>query len=252
MAFRMFGYQQRALRALGAIAIVWWLAIPSPVRAEAPIAVKGGETVAIGGIRGILIRAPNPKGSVILLTGGDGRLDIGGGARFGQAGDNVLIRNRDAFIAQGYNVLLAELGTNLASAVEHMAAIKRPVIVIATSKGTQRAAQGLVDGAMPDRLVLTSGFLSKASGPDDSVQTILGTPNRLPRTLALHHREDRCRWTQPAGVAPFKAWAGGRVQVEWMSGGETDEANPCRFSAHHGFAGQDEEFVARIVKFMMR
>ncbi|WP_244494918.1 alpha/beta hydrolase [Bosea sp. Root483D1] len=248
----MFGYQHRASRALGALAIAWSFAIPSLGRAEAPVAVRGGETVTIDGVRSILIRAPHPKGSVILLTGGDGRLEVGSGARFGKAGDNVLIRNRDAFVMQGYNVLLAELGTNLSAAVDHMAALKRPVIVIATSKGTQRAAQGIVEGAMPDRLVLTSGFLSKASGPDDSVQTILVTPNRLPRTLALHHREDRCRWTQPAGVAPFKAWAGGRVQVEWMSGGQADEANPCRFSAHHGFAGQDEEFVARIVKFMMR
>ncbi|WID96154.1 alpha/beta hydrolase [Bosea vestrisii] len=189
---------------------------------------------------------------MIVLTGGDGRLEVGSGARFGKAGDNVLIRNRDAFVAQGYNVLLAELGTNLSAAVDHMAAIKRPVIVIATSKGTQRAAHGLVDGATPDRLVLTSGFLSKASGPDDTVQSILGTPNRLPRTLALHHREDRCRWTLPAGVAPFKAWAGGRAQVEWISGGQADEGNPCHASAHHGFAGQDEAFVARIVKFMMR
>ena len=248
----MIGYQQRILRALGALAILWSLAIPSSGWAETPITVKGGETVTIAGVRSILIRAAQPKGSVILLTGGDGRLEVGSGARFGKAGDNVLIRNRDAFVMHGYNVLLAELGTNLSAAVDHMAAIKRPVIVIATSKGTQRAAEGLVGGAMPDRLVLTSGFLSKASGPDDTVQSILGTPNRLPRTLALHHREDRCRWTLPAGVAPFQAWSGGRVQVEWMSGGQADEANPCRASAHHGFAGQDEEFVARIVKFMMR
>ena len=248
----MIGYQQRILRALGALAILWSLAIPSSGWAETPITVKGGETVTIAGVRSILIRAAQPKGSVILLTGGDGRLEVGSGARFGKAGDNVLIRNRDAFVMHGYNVLLAELGTNLSAAVDHMAAIKRPVIVIATSKDTQRAAEGLVGGAMPDRLVLTSGFLSKASGPDDTVQSILGTPNRLPRTLALHHREDHCRWTQPAGVAPFQAWSGGRVQVEWMSGGQADEANPCRASAHHGFAGQDEEFVARIVKFMMR
>lgn len=248
----MFGYQQRVLHAFGVLAIAWWLVALSPAQAETPITVKGGETVTIAGVRSILIRAPHPKGSVILLTGGDGRLEVGSGARFGKAGDNVLIRNRDAFVVHGYNVLLAEFGTNLSAAVDHMAAIKRPVIVIATSMGTHRAAQGLVAGAMPDRLVLTSGLLSKASGSDDTVQTILGTPNRLPRTLVLHHREDRCRLTLPAGVAPFQSWASGRVQVEWMSGGQVDEANPCRFSAHHGFAGQDEEFVARIVKFMMR
>jgi hypothetical protein len=45
-----------------------------------------------------------------------------------------------------------------------MAAIKRPVTVIGTSRGTIRAAEGIARGARPDALVLTSGFLSAESG----------------------------------------------------------------------------------------
>ena len=214
------------------------------------VTVDAGETVDVNGVKNILIRAKHPKGSILLLTGGDGRLNVTAGARFTDGADNVLIRNRDAFVNANYDVLLVELGTNLAAAVDYMAALKRPVIVIGTSKGTQRAGEGLAQGAKPDKLVLSSGFLSEASGPGDSVASLLKSPALLPRTLVIHHRDDHCRWTNPAGVAPFQSWAGGRVEVAWMSGGKDDEENPCRFSAHHGFAGQDNAFVSLILGFI--
>ncbi len=216
----------------------------------ADVTVTRGETIDVGGTKNILIRAAQPKGSIILLTGGDGRLNVMPGARFNAGADNVLIRNRDAFAAQGYNVLLVDLGTNLAAAVDTMAALKHPVIVVGTSKGTQRAAEGLAQGATPDKLVLSSGFLSAASGEGDSVMSLLGSPQRLPPTLVIHHRDDHCRWTNPAGVAPFATWGGRQVQVAWLSGGQDDAENPCRFSAHHGFAGQDEAFVSRVLAFV--
>lgn len=213
--------------------------------------VKGGETIAIAGVENILIRGERPKGSLILMTGGDGKLDVHANGRFTGNANNVLIRNRDAFAAKGYAVLLFEKGTDLAQAVETMARIARPVVVVATSAGTPRAAKGLVQGAQPDKLVLTSGILSAKSGPLQSVAAILGDPRRLPQTLVVHHRQDGCRLTRPAGVAPFKAWAGPKVKVAWLSGG-TETGNPCRFAAHHGFAGQDGELVALIAGFVGR
>jgi hypothetical protein len=214
------------------------------------IIVDAGETVDIGGVKNILVRAKHPSGSILLLTGGDGRLNVMAGARFTDGADNVVIRNRDALVNKGYDVLLVELGTNLAAATNYMAELKRPVVVVATSKGTQRAAEGLAQGAKPDKLVLSSGFLSEASGPADSVASLLKSPTLLPPTLVIHHRDDRCQWTNPAGVAPFQAWAGARVQVIWMSGGNDDQENPCRFSSHHGFAGQDKTFVSHILEFI--
>ncbi|WP_204634408.1 hypothetical protein [Dyella kyungheensis] len=214
------------------------------------VTVDAGETVDIGGVTSILVRAKHPNGSILLLTGGDGRLNVMASARFTEGADNVLIRNRDALVNGGYDVLLLELGTNLAAATDYMAKLKRPVVIVATSKGTQRAAEGLAQGARPDKLVLSSGFLSEASGPADSVASLLKSPALLPSTLVIHHRDDRCRWTNPAGVAPFQAWGGKRVEVIWMSGGNDDPENPCRFSAHHGFAGQDKTFVSHILQFI--
>ncbi len=229
----------------------WLLLLMSAPAAVAYADAPRGETIEIGGVRNVLLRADRPKGSVLLLTGGDGRLEVGANGAFATGADNVLIRNREAFRQRGYNVLLVELGTDLSAAVDRMVALKRPVTMIATSKGTQRAAEGLQQGALPDKLILTSGFLTAASGPAKSVKEIVGDPTRLPPTLVVHHRDDDCHFTRPAGVMPFKAWAAERIEIAWLSGG-SQGSNPCRFDAHHGFAGQDDALVARIVAFLSR
>lgn len=235
-------------RAAVALCVLGLLPPNGPTFAQTPPIASGGETVTVSGIENILIRHANARGSLILLTGGDGRLEVGTNGHFRSGADNVLIRNRDGFAAKGYNVLLVDKGTNLATAVETMAGLKRPVTVVATSAGTPRAAEGLLKGAKPDRLVLTSGFLSKESGPSESVIDILRSPGLLPPTLVVHHRQDGCRFTKPAGVAPFQAWAGERATVKWLEGG-LQTGNPCRSRAHHGFNGQDAELVLLVTQF---
>ncbi|MEH2528698.1 alpha/beta hydrolase [Bradyrhizobium sp. AZCC 1620] len=206
------------------------------------------ETVDVGGSRAVLIRPKALRGSVILLPGGDGAIradDQGGihGLRL-----NQLVRTRHAYAARGLAVLVADAGTDLARAVEYMAAIKRPVTVIGTSRGTLRAAQGIARGARPDALVLTSGFLSRESGSGESVIAILGSPASLPRTLVIHHQADSCRATLPAGVEPFIKWSSGRARVTWLSGG-ADNGDPCQAGGHHGFNGLDGQVVGLAAGF---
>jgi len=125
------------------------------------------------------------------------------------------------------------------------------VTLVGTSRGTQRAAHGIAAGARPARLVLTSGFLSDASGNGENVIGILGSAAALPPTLIVEHRQDGCRFTQPAGVAPFLAWAGGRAKAVWLDGGE-DEGDPCEAMAHHGFKGIDGQVVSVVSGFAAR
>jgi hypothetical protein len=200
------------------------------------------ETVDVGGSRAVLIKPKAPRGSVILLPGGNGaiRADNQGGIHGLTL--NQLVRTRHAYAARGLAVLVADAGTDLASAVDYMAAIKRPVTVIGTSRGTLRAAQGIARGAKPDALVLTSGFLSRESGSGESVMAILGSPASLPRTLIIHHGADSCRATLPAGVEPFIKWSGGRARVSWLSGG-AENGDPCEAGGHHGFNGLDGQVV---------
>jgi hypothetical protein len=212
------------------------------------LSARAAETVSIGGSKAVLLKPAAPVASVILMPGGDGRIGAGPGGHIGHLANNQLVRTRSAYEAKGLAVLVVDAGVNLTLAVDYMAKVKRPVTVIGTSRGTLRAAQGIAAGARPDALVLTSGFLTNASGSGQNVANILGSPDKLPKTLVIHHRHDGCKFTQPAGVAPFIKWAAGKARVIWLDGGST-QGNPCKAKAHHGFAGLDAQVVALAANF---
>lgn len=210
--------------------------------------LQADETVTIGGSNAVLLRPAAPRASVILMPGGDGSIAAGPGGTIGKLKGNQLVRTRDAYRASGLAVLVVDADVDLARAVDYMAAIKRPVTVVATSKGTLRAAHGIVSGAKPDALVLTSGFLTDGSGSRQNVANILGSPGLLPRTLVIAHRHDPCRFTLPAGVEPFIRWAAGKASVKWLDGG-TESGDPCQARGHHGFNGLDSEVVSTAAGF---
>jgi hypothetical protein len=231
--------QQQRIGLLSAAALAVGLA-SGPVFAD--------ETVNIGGSRAVLIKPDAPRASVILLPGGDGAINVGENGDIGSLKFNQLVRTRHVYAERGLAVLVADTNTPLDGAVQFMAAIKRPVTVIATSRGTLRAAEGIARGARPDALVLTSESLSAESGSGQNVMSILGSPASLPRTLVIHHSRDSCRVTLPAGVEPFVKWSAGRARAVWVSGG-INEGDPCQARAYHGFNGLDGQVVGIAAEF---
>jgi hypothetical protein len=111
------------------------------------------ETVNIGGSRAVLIKPNAPRASVILMPGGNGAINAGDHGDIHSLNFNQLVRTKNAYAARGLAVLVVDAGTPLDAAVQYMAAIKRPVTVIATSRGTIRAAEGIARGARPNALV---------------------------------------------------------------------------------------------------
>ncbi|MGE3246637.1 MAG: alpha/beta hydrolase [Beijerinckiaceae bacterium] len=211
-------------------------------------AAQQQRTVNVGGGASVLIMPKKPRGSVILMPGGHGQIGATADGQITQLRGNQLVRSRMGYARRGKAVLVLDASSSLPAAVEYMARIKRPVTVVATSRGTIRAAYGISSGARPDALVLTSGFLTSDSGGSEHVAGILGSPAALPRTLVIHHRRDGCRVTLPAGVQPFLAWAQGRARVAWLTGG-SDQGNPCQARAHHGFNGLDGRVVGLAAGF---
>jgi hypothetical protein len=208
------------------------------------------ETVSVGGTQAVLLKPKGtPAGSLVLLAGGDGNIGVGPNGTVARGG-NQLVRTRTDYAARGFAVLVPDAGVNVAAAVTYMAAIKRPVILVGTSRGTQRAATGIAQGAKPDALVLTAGFLSSKSGEgvNRHVIRLLGSPDALPRTLVIHHRRDACKYTLPSGVDPFIAWSRGRARVVWLDGG-TSVGDPCQARSYHGFNGIDDQVVRAVVAF---
>ena len=206
------------------------------------------KAIDVAGSRAVLLLPAHPRASVILMPGSDGRIRAGADGTIHRLKNNQLVRTRFAYAARGLAVLVIDADANLAAAVTSMRKVKAPVIVIATSRGTLRAAEGIAAGARPNALVLTAGFLTDDSGSRQNVANILGSPAKLPRTLVIHHRRDSCRVTLPAGVAPFIKWARGKARVVWLSGG-SNTGNPCKARAHHGFAGLDARVVSLAASF---
>jgi hypothetical protein len=207
--------------------------------------------VSVDGVSAALLMPAGGKasGAIVLLAGGDGQIGVGSDGSIAQQG-NQLVRTRKAYAARGFAVLVPEGNVNVASAVKFMSKYG-PVTLVGTSRGTQRAARGIAAGARPARLVLTSGFLSNASGDGDNVMAILGSPAALPPTLVVHHRQDGCRVTRPEGVGPFAAWAKGKARVVWLAGGR-DDGNPCQARGYHGFNGIDGQVVSAVAGFAAR
>ncbi len=216
---------------------------------SAPVLAQQGQTVEIGGTRVLLMKPKAPTASLILMPGGDGVINVTSDGHLGRMKGNSLVRTADDFVKRNFVVLIIDADTDLRAAVDYMVGVKRPVIVAGTSRGTLRAAQGIAKGARPDKLVLTSGMLSPDSGQRSlNVMSVLGTPEKLPPTLIVHHRWDGCRGTLPVGVEPFLKWAGGRARVTWLDGGES-EGDPCEAFAYHGFNEIEARMVAAVAGF---
>lgn len=204
--------------------------------------------VTVGGGVSVLIMPRKPRASIILMPGGRGHIGATANGRITSSRGNQLVRTRMGYVRRGRAVLVLDASSSLPAAVAYMAKIRRPVTVVATSRGTIRAAYGIRAGAQPDALVLTAGALTAQSGGGQNFASILGSPAALPRTLVIHHRRDACRVTLPAGVAPFIKWAGGRARVVWLTGGQS-QGNPCRARSHHGFNGIDGRVVGLAAGF---
>jgi len=231
------------------------LTIAALVMALSTLPAFADETVTVGGAQAALIK-PNgaAKGSIILMAGGDGLLNIGANGSIGSLKGNQLVRTRHDYAARGFAVLVPDAQVDVAAAVKYMAAIAKPVTLAGTSRGTQRAAEGIAAGAKPDALVLTAGFLSPQSGQGVNrhvIRLLGGAPNVLPRTLVVHHRHDECRFTLPSGVQPFLDWSKGKASVTWLDGG-ANRGDPCQAGGHHGFAGLDAQVVDAVAKFAAR
>lgn len=205
-----------------------------------------GQAIDLPGRRSLLMRPKAPQASLILMPGDAGAIGVTSEGVLTRSKGNSLVRISGDFLKRTLAVLIVDADTDLRAAIDYRAAINRPVIVAGTSRGTLRAADGIARGARPDRLVLTSGFLSSESGnPRQNVMAILGSPDRLPPTLVVRHRQDACRFTLPAGVDPFVTWAAGRARVTWIDGGESED-DACEAFAHHGFNGVETRMVAAI------
>jgi dienelactone hydrolase len=254
--------------------------LPAAAQTQSVVDIESrGQTV-----RAVLLKPANPRGGVILLAGGNGRLDIAADGTITKLGMNQLVRSRQRYAQAGYATLVPDIAPdfkvgkdgvadryriNPAYARDIGAAVKllrtmvrRPVVAVGTSRGSLSVANAVAklrgQGELrPDAAVLTSAFLRvgpKAQGL--TVWKIAGQGNAglldVP-TMVVWHVGDTCEHTLPAAVGPFRTWyqgSGRKLAEKSFSGGLPAVSEPCEARSPHGFYGLDPEVTAAITDWI--
>jgi len=204
--------------------------------------------------------------TLVLLTGGSGSI----GLRDGQPqSGNFLVRSRDLFAAEGFNVAIvgrpsdvADMDTAFRASARHVedlrhvvddlrARAKAPLWLVGTSRGTVSATAAAITIGPPQLagVVLTSSITAfKLPG---AVPTQALSEVRVP-VLVLHHEKDACASCAPHEVswimsgltqAPVK-------KLLWASGGEGARGNPCEAFHWHGYVGMEAQAVRWIASWV--
>ena len=156
---------------------------------------------------------------------------------------DFLVRNEDKFKRAGIRTIMTTSSATAAETVAAEAAQGRKSVIVGMSKGAVDAAAAIAAGARPAGAVFVSGIHSR-------MIATLGTPDRLPATLVVHHSRDVCKFTLPAGALEFVAWARGKARLQWIDTEGEPSSNPCNAQGAHGFFRQDGPALAAIIGFV--
>jgi dienelactone hydrolase len=220
-------------------------------------------------LRVLTDRPAAPIGSVVLMAGGDGVLDLDERGTIGSPlRENHLVRTRNAYVRAGYAVFVPDIASDqkgtrgyrfgaayaqdVAAVIAAARQVKGPVALIGTSRGALSVVAVFANqsAVLPDAAVISSGALMGS----DSAST-LGSLDRIGAPiLLLRHRLDACRVTPPADADRFKALLARspRVDIVTLEGGgpRSTAADPCGASHYHGFFGMDDQAVAATVQWL--
>lgn len=226
--------------------------------------------------RMLVLKPDMPVATVLLFTGGEGRVEIDDAGEI-RSGGNFLVRTRGRWAAWGFLTLVVDApsdrhgSTGLdtyrleAGHARDVAATIRyargranlPVWLIGTSRGTLsvvNAAAKIADDR-PDGIVLTSSILrankSRGSPVGDDVFDVDLAAIRMP-VLIAHHREDACPVTPFDSVTSLaeKLVNARPLEVLAYEGGRPPISTPCEARAQHGYFGLEEHVVGDLARWI--
>jgi hypothetical protein len=217
---------------------------------------------------------PDAKGTLILLAGGGGHVDLDAQGCAQKLKGNSLVRSQALFHAQGFATALVDapsdhhgadgLGAfraqpahaeDLGKVVADVRArVKGPVWIAGTSRGAISAANAASRLKDVDGAILTSPVtVGTARGRKAwTAQTVYDNPLadiRVP-LLVVSHAQDGCFRSPPSGAqAIVDRYKGPRGQAAVVSGGSSGSGDACAGRSPHGFLGLEAELAAGIARF---
>ena len=177
--------------------------------------------------------SPAAAANVAVLMPGSGGITPG----------DFLVRNEGRFQGAGIRTIMTTSPSSAAQAIAAETSQGRKIVIVGMSKGSVDVASALASGARPSGAVFVSGIHS-------TVMATLGSPDRLPATLVVHHSQDGCRRTPPGDASRFVAWSGGKARIQWITTTGAPSSNPCNAAGAHGFFKQDGPAISAIISFI--
>lgn len=235
------------------------------------IATRPGQSV-----RALIDKPAKSIGSVILLVGGHGNLNLTMDGKIGWGAGNQVVRTRAAYAAKGFVALVPDIApdlkngekvqpgyrwsakhaTDIGALVRHLRSIAAPVYLVGTSRAAlsvANAATRLKGEERPDAIVITSGMIASAKVKQPFAETKVGRLERITQpVLLVYHEKDGCAYTPASSGQRAKSLFKGakRVDLKILSGGEDGGGDPCKAQTHHGFLGQDAEVVDLVTEWL--
>lgn len=222
----------------------------------------------------ILIEQPsNPKASLILFSGGKGKIKLNNGGY--ENNNNFLVRSRQLFLDKGFTTILIDAPSDrqdrtgmlkgFRNSQEHVKDIEvvidyirtinsKPIWLIGTSRGTESVAYAAVHLNNKINGVVLTSSISKTNKKGTSVTDLTLDRITMP-ILVIHHRDDKCKTTKPkvAKAIKNKAYNSSSIKVKIFSGGDDPiNKNPCKSRTYHGYLGIENEVVESIVEFIKK
>ncbi len=229
----------------------------------APAVAESDRLVKIDSRPGVAVsfyymKREGAKASVVLLTGGGGGIGMKNGI---PTSNNFLVRSRDLFAANGFNVAVVgkpsdkdTLDGSFRISPEHIEDLRQvldflkndegvPVWIVGTSMGSISATSvaTVVSKEEVSGIVLTSSVTQKKIGavPEQRLESI-----RVP-VLVVHHEFDECKICVPSEVSQIiRGLKNAPIKKEvYVKGGANPRGDPCEALHKHGFIGMEKEVV---------
>jgi hypothetical protein len=217
-----------------------------------------------------IVRPTGPEKAVlVLLTGGDGHLDIRADGTIRIAG-NFLVRTREQWAAKGFLVLipdtpaghpsLANYRTSdgyraiLAGIVAYAREVSdRPIWLMGTSAGTPGALFGAASLGETVHGAAISSAITLPSGNNRDTVFSAGLDRIRQPVLIQYHTDDGCFVTPPGNAPRIKAGltAASAVELQSFSGGLPPASSACEARAQHGFYGIEGKVVEAASSWML-
>lgn len=214
--------------------------------------------------------------SLILIPGGNGIIklqDDNGKAVIKKAG-NFLVRSRDIFAHQGFNVAVIDAPsdhynrngmfygfrdsekhmTDLKTVADYLAKkFKRPVWIVGTSRGTESTANAAIKIPRQIKGIVLTSSITQESSKGTALLDMDLEKITLP-VLIISHTDDACWVTPPDDAARLKTALinAKATEMKMFSGGDDPVSGPCQAKSAHGYFGIEQDVVKYISAFIKK